>query len=227
MTEYERDIPAIVAFPTSIIHGSLGEVVAQENIRQLRMSESEKERFVTYYFNGFQEQRFPGEDRLIIPSPKVATYDLMPEMSARELTTTLIDRMGLGVYGLVVINFANADMVGHTGNIEAAKKACTVVDECVGKIVSHTLMRGGACVITADHGNVEEMLSPTGGIDTEHSRFPVPFIFCHESLSGNHTMIPTGKLADIAPTILKFMNITIPDSMLGNNLLETIQRSTK
>lgn len=226
MTEYERDIPAVVAFPTTVIHESLGEVVANEGIRQLRMSESEKERFVTYYFNGYQEQRFPGEDRLIIPSPKVATYDLMPEMSAREMTEQLIDRMGLGVYGLIVVNFANPDMVAHTGNIEAAKKACAIVDQCVDKIVSHTLIRGGACVITGDHGNVEEMLSPTGGIDTEHSTFPVPFIFAHPSLAGNHTMIPTGRLSDIAPTILKFMNIPIPDSMTGTNLLETIHHTS-
>ena len=220
MTEYERDVPCVVAFPPQIINESLGEVIANKEMRQLRMSESEKERFVTYYFNGMREERFAGEDRLIIPSPKVATYDLLPQMSAEEMTNRLLDRLSLGVYGFIVINFANPDMVAHTGNIDASIKACEIVDTCVGKIITSVLSKNGTCVITADHGNVEEMLTQTGGIDTEHSRFPVPLIIVNRQYMGKYTFIPSGKLGDIAPTILSLLGISIPEDMTGTNLLK-------
>lgn len=222
MTEYERDIPCVVAYPPQVVTNSLGEIFANHEIRQLHMSESEKERFVTYYFNCMREERFAGEDRLIIPSPKVATYDLMPQMSAVELTDRLIDRLSLGVYGFVVVNFANPDMVGHTGNIQAAIKACKCTDSCVEKIVSSVLSKNGTCFITADHGNVEEMLTPTGGIDTEHSKYPVPFIIVNRQLTGKFTMLPTGKLGDIAPTILHVLDLSIPEDMTGIDLLKDI-----
>jgi len=222
MTEYERDVPAVVAFPPQIINASLGETIANQEIRQLRMSESEKERFVTYYFNCMREERFAGEDRLIISSPKVATYDLMPQMSALELTNRLLDRLTLGVYKFVAVNFANPDMVGHTGNIQAAIKACECVDQCVEKIVTSVLSKNGTCIITADHGNVEEMLTATGGIDTEHSKYPVPFIVVNKQLTGKYMVLPTGILGDIAPTILFLMGISIPEEMTGTNLLKDI-----
>lgn len=220
MTEYELDVPCVVAFPPLTIRSSLGEVISNTDMRQLRMAESEKERFVTYYFNGMREEKFPGEDRIIVPSPKVPTYDLAPEMSAIPLADQLIDRLSLNVYGLIVVNFANPDMVGHTGNITAAKKACETVDTCVGKIVAATLRKNGTCIVTADHGNVEEMLDPKGGIDTEHSTFPVPFIIVNQTFIGHFTTLPTGKLGDIAPTILSLMNITIPAEMTGKNLIQ-------
>jgi len=222
MTEYERDIPCVVAFPPQIIHDSLGEIIANKEIRQLRMSESEKERFVTYYFNCMREERFAGEDRLIIPSPKVATYDLLPQMAAEEVTDRLLDRLSLGVYGFLVVNFANPDMVGHTGNITAAIQACECVDGCIGKIVTSVLSKNGTCVITADHGNVEEMLTQTGGIDTEHSVFPVPFIIVNNRYTGKYMLLESGKLGDIAPTILTLLGITIPEEMTGTNVLKDI-----
>jgi len=222
MTEYERDVPCIVAFPPQIINASLGETIANDNIRQLRVSESEKERFVSYYFNCMHEERFAGEDRLIVPSPKVATYDLMPQMSAGEMTERLLDRLSLGVYGFIVVNFANPDMVGHTGNIAETIKACETVDGCVGKIVTSVLLRNGTCFITADHGNVEEMLTPTGGIDTEHSKYPVPLIIANRQYTGRYTQLPTGKLGDIAPTILFMLGLSIPEEMTGINLLKDI-----
>jgi len=220
MTEYERDIPCVVAFPPQSITKSLGEVIANKEVRQLRVSESEKERFVTYYFNCMREERFAGEDRLIIPSPKVSTYDLLPQMSAEEMTDRLLDRLSLGVYGFILINFANPDMVGHTGNINAAVKACECVDLCVGKIVASVLAKNGTCFVTADHGNVEEMLTITGGIDTEHSRYPVPLIIVNKQYAGKYMHLPTGKLGDLAPTILCMMGFSVPEEMTGTNLLK-------
>jgi len=222
MTEYERDMPCIVAFPPQSIQSSLGEILSDAGIRQLRISESEKERFVTYYFNCMREERFTGEDRLIVPSPKVATYDLMPQMSSLEITSRLLDRLSLNVYDFFVVNFANPDMVAHTGNIDASIKACEYVDSCIGKIVSTVLAKNGTCLITADHGNVEEMLTKTGGVDTEHSKFPVPLIIANRHMMGKNTLLPTGKLGDIAPTILSVMGIPIPKKMTGTNLVKNI-----
>lgn len=219
MTEYERGIPATIAFPPQPVHMTLGRVLAEAGQRQLRMSETEKERFVTYYFNGMREDPYQGEDRIIVPSPRVATYDLKPEMSCFELTEKLVDRLTIDVYSFILINFASPDMVAHTGNILAATKACEATDTCVGTIVSHVLSRGGTCIITADHGNVEEMLGTNGEIDTEHSTFPVPFIMINSTFEGYPHNLPAGKLCDIAPTILSWMKISIPQDMTGKNLL--------
>lgn len=222
MTEYERNLPCLLAYPPQPIKMPLGRIYAERGLRQLRVAETEKERFVGYYFNGIREDLFPGEDRLIVASPKVPTYDLKPDMSASELTEKLIDRISLAVYSLFVVNFANPDMVGHTGNIPQAIKACECVDECVGKIVQHTLNNNGTCIITADHGNVEEMLGSEGEMDTEHSRFPVPFIIIDKVFENYPAVLPKGKLSDIAPTALAFKNIQIPDEMTGRNLLTDI-----
>lgn len=219
MTEYERDLPTVVAFPLQPVATPLGRVISDVGMRQLRVSETEKERFIGYYFNGMREDPFPGEDRLIVPSPKIATYDLQPEMSSRSMTERICDRLTSDVYGFIVVNFANPDMVAHTGNIAAAVRACEAADECVGKIVTLTLNIGGSCIITADHGNVEEMLGASGEMDTEHSTFPVPFIMIDDALQGRPMMLPSGKLADIAPTILGFAGIQIPGDMTGSNLL--------
>lgn len=227
MTEYSPSITAEgakVAFPPEIVRLPLGLVISESGYKQLRASESEKERFVTFYFNGQQEVAFRGEDRLIIPSPKVATYDLQPEMSAREVTRGVLQRMkDFPDYKFVLINFANADMVGHTGNIGAAVRACETVDECLGKLSSFVLAYNGLMIVTADHGNAEEMIDPhTGEIETEHSSSPVPFIAISNSLSGKGQEVTSGILADVAPTVLKAMGLDVPTSMTGRNLLEGI-----
>ncbi|MCX8008141.1 MAG: 2,3-bisphosphoglycerate-independent phosphoglycerate mutase [Patescibacteria group bacterium] len=222
MTEYERNLPVIVAYPPLVFKSPLGRVLSDYGLRQLRIAETEKERFVTYYFNGMREDPFPGEDRLIVPSAKVATYDLKPEMSAYEITEKLLDRLDLDVYSFILVNFANADMVGHTGNIPAAVKACEVLDECLSKIVPAVLAHNGTCIITADHGNVEEMLGPDGEMDTEHSTYPVPCIIINKKFEGRSIHLPPGKLGDIAPTILHLMNIPIPSVMTGKNLLADV-----
>lgn len=219
MTEYERNLPTVVAFPLEPVAMPLGRVFSELGLRQLRLGETEKERFVGYYFNGMREDPFRGEDRVIVPSPRVTTYDLEPAMASRELTQKLLDRLGIGVYPFILVNFASPDMVGHTGNIAAAVKACEIVDECVGKIVQAVLARGGACIITGDHGNVEEMLGDKGEVDTEHSVHPAPFIMIDGALTGKSQTLPAGKLADIAPTMLAWRKLDVPSEMTGINLL--------
>ncbi len=225
MTEYGKpitDAGAKVAFPPETVALPLGSVISEYGYKQLRMCESEKERFVTFYFNGQQETAFLGEDRLIIPSPKIATYDLMPEMSAVKVTEALLQRLkDFPDYKFVLVNFANADMVGHTGNIGAAVKACKVVDDCLGKLASWVLAYDGLMIITADHGNAEEMIeAQTGEIETEHSSNPVHFIAISKSLAGKNQTLTSGILADVAPTILKALKLEVPSSMTGRNLLE-------
>lgn len=219
MTQYEPNLPVSVAFPPQKVFEPLGSVLSEYKVRQLRVAETEKERFVTYYFNGMREDLYVGEDRLIIPSVNVATYDLKPEMAVLELTEQVLHRIAIGVYGFILINIANPDMVAHTGNISAAIKACEITDSCLGSIVKAVLAQDGTCVITADHGNVEEMLGVDGGIDTEHSTFSVPFIMVQSSLQGYPHALPKGKLGDIAPTILSHMNLAIPPEMTGKNLM--------
>jgi 2,3-bisphosphoglycerate-independent phosphoglycerate mutase len=220
MTEYEKNLPVKIAFPPIIIPQTFGKILADKEYRQLRITETEKERFVTYYFNGQYELPFPGEERITIPSPPVATYDLKPEMSAREITQTLKERLLSLNYNFILVNFANPDMVGHTGNLQAGIKACEEVDWCLGEIISVIKGLGGIAVITADHGNVEEMINPeTGEIDTEHSRNPVPFIVYSEEFLGKFHILQSGILADVAPTILSLMNLDIPSAMSGRKLL--------
>ncbi len=220
MTEYESGLPAHVAFPPEHIETPLGKVIADMGLRQLRMSETEKERFVTFYFNGQREDPYLGEDRIIIPSPPVSTYDQKPEMSSIELTQTMIERIHTNLYDFIVVNFANPDMVGHTGNLEAGIKACEYADQNVGRIIEAVDQYNGVVVVTADHGNVEEMINlTTGGIDTEHSTNPVPFIVHSKSLSHLPHNLPRGILADVAPTILKLMGLQKPSSMSGQSLI--------
>lgn len=221
MTEYEKGLPvSAVAFEPIRVKLPLGEVIANKDLRQLRITESEKERFVTYYFNGQREGPFRGEDREIIASAKVSTYDLKPEMSAFEITEKVLKRIDEGVYAFILINFANPDMVGHTGIISAAVKACESVDFCLGKIVPAVLKRKGACILTADHGNVEEMLNlTTGGVDTEHSNNPVPLIIIDQKYQNKPYNLKSGILADVAPTVLTLTGISKPSMMTGRSLI--------
>lgn len=227
MTEYEKNYDkenVNVAFLPEHVDMPLGRIISEKGYRQLRVAESEKERFVTYYFNGLREKPFDLEDRLIVASPKVATYDLKPEMSAGSMTDSLLNKLKADLsYKFIIINYANPDMVGHTGNIGAAVKACEKVDECVGRLANFALAHEGSLIITADHGNVEEMINKqTGQIDTEHSNFPVPFIVVNSSLLGRGQTLQSGILADIAPTILALLGIPIPSEMSGRNLLKEI-----
>jgi len=221
MTEYEKGVAvSAIAFSPVKIKLTLGEVIDNKGLRQLRMTESEKERFVTYYFNGQREQPFLGEDRLIIPSSKVPTYDLKPEMSALPITEKLIKKIEQRVYSFILVNFANPDMVGHTGVIPAAVKACETVDDCLGKIVNAILLQKGTCIITADHGNIEEMINfKTGGVDTEHSSNPVPLLIISQKFEGQSRELKSGILADVAPTVLDLMRINKPSLMIGRSLL--------
>ncbi len=219
LTEYQKNLPVHVAFPPEVVDMPLGRVISERGLRQLRATESEKERFVTFFLNGQREVRFPGEDRFIVPSPNVATYDLKPEMSSKELTDGIVNHIKSGMYDFIAINFPNPDMVGHTGILSAGVKAVEATDSSVGKIVNAVLAFNGCVVISADHGNVEEMVNPrTGQTDTEHSSFPVPLIIIQQGLLGQKTL-PSGILADIAPTILALMNVPKPPTMFGRNLL--------
>ncbi|OGK55777.1 phosphoglycerate mutase (2,3-diphosphoglycerate-independent) [Candidatus Roizmanbacteria bacterium RIFCSPLOWO2_02_FULL_38_10] len=223
MTEYERNLPTIVAFPPHIIHMPLGRVLSQRQMPQLRMAESEKERFVTFYFNGLRETNFPYEDRIIIPSPKVATYDLMPEMSAVELTSSLIKKIYEDKYRFILVNYANPDMVAHTGSLTAAKSAIKTIDSQLKLLIDTILKTNYTLFITADHGNIEEMIdAKTGQASTEHSGNPVPFYVINNRFKGNSSVLQSGMLADIAPTILSFLHVPIPSDMTGRNLLEEI-----
>lgn len=224
MTQYSKSLEAAgakVAFPPQIVDIPLGRVISEANLKQLRMAESEKERFVTFYFNGQIESPFDGEERIIVPSPLVPTYDQKPEMAAREITNTLLSKLrNAETYSFILVNFANPDMVGHTGNIGPAVKACEVVDESIGKIANFVLAYGGVLLITADHGNVEEMINlQTGKIDTEHSLNPVPFMALSKDFLGKPQTLPAGILADVAPTILGLLGLKPPAAMTGRNLL--------
>lgn len=220
MTRYEENLPVHVAFPPQFVQDPLGKVFAQNGLRQLRMAETEKEKFVTYYMNGQQDVIFPGEDRVILPSKGSKSYDQTPEMSANEITDEMIKRIQQNQYDVILCNLANADMVAHTGNFQATVKACEILDVAVGKIVDEVVNHGGIVLITADHGNAEELLnSQTGQVDTEHSTNPVPFIMVGQQFAGQTTTLPQGILADIAPTILKLMKIESPKSMTGRSLV--------
>ncbi|MEA3357142.1 MAG: 2,3-bisphosphoglycerate-independent phosphoglycerate mutase [Patescibacteria group bacterium] len=220
MTEYAKDLPRHIAFPSDDIDLPLGRIIEQEGFRQLRIAESEKFPHVTYFFNGGRAIKFRGEDRIEIPSPDVATYDQKPEMSAYELTDILLEKLSLRIYDFIVVNYANGDMVGHSGDLEATIKAMHAVDQCIDKLASAVTALGGAIIITADHGNAEELINlKTGGIDTEHSINPVPFIFITPRNISTKRSIRSGILADITPTILQIIGLDKPATMTGKNLL--------
>ncbi len=218
MTLYDATFPFPVAFPPLFIRGTIGEAWSGAGLRQLRIAETEKYAHVTYFFNGRDEKPLPGEDRELVPSPKVATYDLQPAMSAPAVTERLLSALAKGVYGAVVLNYANPDMVGHSGNLAATVEALGVVDRCLARVVPAVLGAGGAAVVTADHGNCEEMLDPEGNVFTAHSMNPVPAIFAGEPFAGRRVGTGIARLADVAPTVLRAMGIPVPGAMTGEPL---------
>ena len=218
MTAYEANFPMPVVFPRQSLAYGLGQVVSSAGLKQLRIAETEKYAHVTYFFNGGVEQPFPGEDRLLIPSPRdVATYDLKPEMSVHEVTDALLKAWESGTYALIVCNLANLDMVGHTGILPATIKACEAVDACVAKLVEAVKAHKGRLLLTADHGNAEEMLTPDNHPHTAHSKNPVALIVMDGDAPRK---LKPGKLGDMAPTILSLWGMAIPEEMTGENLLE-------
>ncbi len=214
-TEYDASMPnVLVAWPRIAVKNGLGEYLSSMGMTQLRIAETEKYAHVTFFFNGGVEKQYPGEDRVLVPSPKVATYDLQPEMSAFEVCDKCVERIESGAYDVIILNFANCDMVGHTGVLEAAVKAVETVDTCVGRVVDATLKMGGIAMVTADHGNAEDMKQPDGSPMTAHTTNLVPFILC-----GAGTELRPGRLADIAPTILDVMGLACPEEMDGETLI--------
>jgi len=218
LTRYADDIDASCAFDTPVLRNTLGEYLSRLHKRQLRVAETEKYAHVTFFFSGGREEPFTGEDRILIPSPKVATYDLQPEMSAAAVTDTLVNAIKNGVYDVIICNYANGDMVGHTGILSAAVLAVETLDKCLGRLMQATEQVGGQMLITADHGNCEQMLDhETGQPHTAHTCEPVPLIyFGPESLS----MQAGGSLQDVAPTLLNLMGIDAPEEMTGRSLVE-------
>ncbi len=218
MTQYSAELDRFLAtlFPPEHLDHLLGEVAASAGRTQLRAAETEKYPHVTYFLNGGRETPFPGEDRILVPSPKVATYDLQPEMSAPELTDRVVAAIESGTYDLIVLNFANPDMVGHTGSLPAAIKAVETVDAGLGRIAEAVRRQGGALLVTADHGNCETMRDPeTGGPHTAHTTNPVPVLL----VGGDAPALSDGRLADIAPTLLALMGLPQPAEMTGRSLI--------
>ncbi|MDG6243897.1 MAG: 2,3-bisphosphoglycerate-independent phosphoglycerate mutase [Methanolobus sp.] len=218
MAEYDEKLHVPIAFPPETITNTLGEVLSKNHKKQLRIAETEKYAHVTFFFNGGVEKENEGEDRCLIPSPDVATYDMKPEMSAYEVTDQLVERIGSGNYDVIILNFANMDMVGHTGIIDATIKAIEAVDECVGKITKTIIRKGGTAIITADHGNAEKMIDYiTGKPHTAHTSNPVRCILVN---ADEGTTLRDGKLSDIAPTMLEILGIEKPEQMTGTSLIE-------
>ena len=219
MTQYDKTLEGVnVAFKPQTLVNTLGEYVSSKGLKQLRIAETEKYAHVTFFFNGGVEKENPGEERALISSPKVATYDLKPEMSAYEVTDELLKRLDEDKYDMIILNFANPDMVGHTGIVEAAVKAIEAVDECAGKVINKVLEKDGTVFVTADHGNAEIMIDEkTGNPFTAHTTNPVPFIWVANDINGRN--LNTGKLADIAPTMLEVMGVDTPKEMTGVSLI--------
>jgi 2,3-bisphosphoglycerate-independent phosphoglycerate mutase len=231
-TEYEKGLSAKIVFPPEVINNSLGEIISRAGLTQLRIAETEKYAHVTYFFNGGREEKSPGEDHILVPSPRIANYDAKPEMSAAEITKKLVDFINDDKYDFILVNFANADMVGHTGNMTAAVKAVETLDKCMGKIVPGVLNKNGVVIITADHGNAEIMFNmQTGQIDKEHSNNPVPLIIVGNEFRGRtfgwqnpvntdlSLIAPQGILSDVGPTVLKILGVKKPKEMTGVSLI--------
>jgi 2,3-bisphosphoglycerate-independent phosphoglycerate mutase len=215
LTEYDKTYTCPVAYPPQTLNNILGEVVSNAGLSQLRIAETEKYPHVTYFFNGGVEVAFPGEERMIIPSPKVATYDLQPEMSAPKVTHTVLEQ--LGNFDLVILNYANGDMVGHTGVVRAGIKAVETVDDAVRRVVEKTLELGGKCLVTADHGNCEYMRNKDGTPNTAHTNFLVHFLYVAEDAARYRCQ--DGILADVAPTLLTLLGLEPPPEMTGKCLV--------
>jgi 2,3-bisphosphoglycerate-independent phosphoglycerate mutase len=222
MTQYDKlfTLPMII-LPESM-ENLLADLLAKANLRNLRIAETEKYAHVTYFFNGGIETPFPGEDRILIPSQKVATYDLAPEMSAAGIADAVVKALDDTAFDLIVVNFANADMVGHSGKLTPTIKGVETVDACLGRIYQTLRQRGGSLVVTADHGNAELMVDPvTGGPHTAHTTNPVPFILVNEEAS-RYTLKPDGSLRDISPTLLGMLGLDLPAQMTGGDLRQRL-----
>ena len=217
-TRYDETMPNVeIAFKPTTLTNTFGEYVSKNGLNQLRIAETEKYAHVTFFFNGGEEKQYEGEDRILVPSPKVETYDLKPEMSAIEVTDKLIEAVNSKKYDTIIINYANPDMVGHTGNLEAAIKAIETIDTCVQKVVEAVEKQNGVILITADHGNAEQMIDyKTGEPHTAHTTNPVPLILVGMQ---NNIKLKSGKLSDLAPTMLDIMNMEKPEEMTGESLL--------
>lgn len=217
LTEYAADIKASCAFAPKTLDNVLGEWLEKHNKTQLRISETEKYAHVTFFFSGGKEDKFVGEDRILVPSPQVATYDLQPEMNSVLLTDELVAAIESGNYDFIVCNYPNGDMVGHTGKFDAAVKACEAVDTAIGRVITALEKTGGECLITADHGNAEQMMdNESGQVHTAHTCEPVPLIY----VGRKATAIESGTLSDISPTVLNLMNLPQPDEMTGSVLMK-------
>ena len=219
-TNYDETMPNVkIAFKKEPLVNTFGEVVSKNGLKQLRIAETEKYAHVTFFFNGGEEKQYKGEDRILVPSPKVETYDLKPEMSAYEVTDKVLEAIKSDKYDAIILNYANTDMVGHTGSLAAAIKAVEAVDECVGKVVKLVEEKDGNMLITADHGNAEQMVDyKTGEPHTAHTTNPVPLILV--TSNKNLKLKSGGKLADLAPTMLDLMNLEKPEEMTGISLLD-------
>ncbi len=215
-THYSVDVNADVVFENEDLVNTVGEVISQHGLTQLRIAETEKYPHVTFFMSGGREAKFPGEERILIASPKVATYDLKPEMSAYEVTDALLEEIAADKFDAIILNFANPDMVGHSGMLEPTVKAIEVVDECLGKVVDAILAKGGSAIITADHGNSDEVVTIEGEPMTAHTTNPVPVIVTKPNI----TMRDGGILADLAPTMLKLLHVKQPQEMTGTPLFE-------
>lgn len=217
MTQYDATMPNVdVAFKPQVLTNTLGEYISDKGMTQLRIAETEKYAHVTFFFNGGVEKQYPGEDRILVKSPSVATYDLQPEMSAYEVTDKLVPAIKSGKYDMIILNFANCDMVGHTGVFDAAVKAVEAVDECVGKVVDAIKEMGGVALITADHGNADKMVDDDGEPFTAHTTNPVPFCV----IGYDCELKDGGRLADIAPTMLQILGLPQPEEMDGTSLIK-------
>jgi 2,3-bisphosphoglycerate-independent phosphoglycerate mutase len=227
MTQYDRNFSLPVVIPPESMANILANVMGNLNMRNLRVAETEKYAHVTYFFNGGVEQPFPGEERVLVPSQKVATYDLKPEMSAAGIAGAVVKATEEGTFDVIVVNFANADMVGHSGKIEPTVKAVETVDACLGRIEAAVRAKGGAMLITADHGNAEMMIDPaTGGPHTAHTTNPVPFIVVAEDAK-QYTLKPNGSLRDISPTMLGMLGVDEPKEMTGHDLRAFLKNNQK
>ena len=217
-TNYDETMPNVkIAFKKEPLVNTFGEVISKNGLTQLRIAETEKYAHVTFFFNGGEEKQYPGEDRILVPSPKVATYDMQPEMSAYEVTENVLNAINSEKYNAIILNYANPDMVGHTGSLPAAIKAVETIDECVGKVVEAILEHDGTLIITADHGNCEQMIDyQTGEPHTAHTTNPVPLILVTKDES---LKVKSGKLADLAPTLLEILGIEQPKEMTGESIL--------
>ena len=216
MTQYDATMPNVhIAFKPQTLKNTMGEYISSLGMKQLRIAETEKYAHVTFFFNGGVEKVYDGEDRILVKSPSVATYDLQPEMSAYEVKEKLVDAIHSGVYDMIILNFANCDMVGHTGVFEAAVKAVEAVDDCVGQVVSAIREMDGVALITADHGNADKMIDEDGEPFTAHTTNPVPFCV----IGYDCKLREGGVLADIAPTMLKIMNLPQPEEMSGKSII--------